>query len=450
MTAFLHSAPFAYALALAMSKAAGFLMLPLVTRALPVADYAQLEVLASIADVAGMLAGLGLAEAWYRLATRPDAPPDLAGRLLGSAILMAGLLLLLALSGLTLAHSLGLSIPAALWPLTISVILTATIELPFGRLRQEGRPWSYVRLFVLRTILQCGFGLGFLWLGWGVTGLFLGTALADVTIATLLIQDRIRRDGLLWPGPWLAPALAYGVPLALGGLAGFALGSLDRWFLVHQVSAADLARYGLAVKFATLVAVAIQPFGLWWYPQRLAVLARSDGRAATGRFVGIGLAMLWSAAAGIAILAPPVLMLLVPAEYHDATRWIPWLVLCAALHETASLINVGCYTGRHGTRPMVVNWVGAAIALALYALTIPTLGVMGAILATACAHLARIVLFLAWGRWAAPVRYPCATLLPALAALILTLPGFAWSWLGLIGPALTLALLVHKERAHAH
>jgi len=404
----LAAAPIAYVLALILSKAAGFVMLPLVTSSLSVADYARLEVLASVADVAGMICGLGLADAFFRLGTGGDSQCRERRRaeLLGCAVLAAALLLALGQGGLSLADAWGFETTPAMRFLAVSVALTAAIELPLGWLRSEGRAWRYATIFMLRTLLQCGLGAALLLQGFGVDGLFAGAAIADLAASILLIILQVRASGLRWPRELLLPALRYGGPLALGGIAGFALGSLDRWFLVAAVPAIELAQYGLAVKFGALVVVAMQPFGLWWYPRRLAVLDQTDGAAQSACAVGVGLTLLWCGAACVAVASPLVMRVLLPIDYLGARDWVPYLAICFALHETASLVNVGSYRGTTGLKPMMVNWVGAGAALIGYAVAIPYMGAAGAILATVIAHGLRVILFMAIGRKTAPLAYP--------------------------------------------
>lgn len=417
----LAAAPIAYMLALILSKAAGFVMLPLVTSTLSVAEYARLEVLASVADLAGMICGLGLADAFFRFGASGDAADRDRRRaaLLGCALLAAALLLALGQAGLSLATVYGAEATPAMRFLAVSVALTAAIELPLGWLRSEGRAWRYASIFIMRTLLQCGLGALFLTQGFGVDGLFAGAAVADVIASAILVALQWRASGLRWPGAMLAPALRYGGPLALGGIAGFALGSLDRWFLVAAVPAIELAHYGLAVKFGALVVVAMQPFGLWWYPRRLAVLNQPDGAAQSARAVGAGLTLLWCGAACVSAATPLVMRALLPEEYLGARDWVPYLAVCFALHETASLVNVGSYRGQTGVKPMMVNWVGAGAALIGYAIAIPLMGAAGAILATALAHGLRVILFLSIGRKTAPLDYPWRG--AAVAAVVLLL-----------------------------
>ncbi len=447
----LAAAPIAYVLALVLSKAAGFIMLPLVTSALSVSDYARLEVLASVADVASMICGLGLADAFFRFATS-GADADRGrrcGELLGCAILVAALLLALGQGGLSVLTWFGGEASPAMRFLAFSVALTAAIELPLGWLRSAGMAWRYATVFLLRTLLQCGVGAALLMNGYGVDGMFAGAAVADLAAAAILLAMQIRAIGLRWPAASLAQALRYGGPLALGGIAGFALGSLDRWFLVTSVPAIELAHYGLAVKFGALVVVVMQPFGLWWYPRRLGVLDRVDGVATTERTVGLGLTLLWTGAACVAAAAPLAMRMLLPEDYLGARSWVPWLALCFALHETASMVNVGSYRGRSGARPMLVNWAGAGVALIGYAILIPLIGAAGAILATAIAHAIRVVLFLRLGGVSASISYPwrgAALAACALIAMIAAKPADAslqsdLTWAGAIILPLTLGLV---------
>jgi O-antigen/teichoic acid export membrane protein len=198
--------------------------------------------------------------------------------------------------------------------------------------------------------------------------------------------------------------------------------------LAVHVAPEQLGQYGLAVKIALVAAFLTQPFELWWYPQRLRVLAGPDGAARTARIVGAGAALVLLAAAAAALGGPLLILAATPAGYHAAAAWLPWLAAIVALQALGSLVNVGCYTGRTGGLPLLANGLAAAVALALYALLIPRHGVAGAIAATLAAQAVRLALFLFLSQRRAPVAYPLgriALLCLAASVLVAAMPAAA-------------------------
>ncbi len=438
--------PLCYAAALSVAKGVSLLMVPAVTSVLPPADYASIETLASVADIGGVLLGLGLADALFRFAgAGGEDGRRVEADVLGLALACAGLFLVV---GQAAAPLLAAAMPAGIgeWPvrlLLVSLALTATIEAPFAWLRMVDRAGLFLMFVAGRAVVQAGLVLVALHQGWGVPGVIGATAASDVALSIALVATLAGRMGIRLSPQAAVRLLRYGVPLTIGGVAAFALGSCDRWFLAGR--AQELAHYALAGKFALATALLLQPFDLWWYPRRLAVLAGPDGVARTARTVGVGLSLVVLSASVAALGGPFAIVWLTPAAYHGAVAYVPWLALAAALHAVASLVNAGCYLGRTGVRPMAVNGAAAVLALAGYVLFIPGWGVAGAIAATLFAQTARIGLFLHLGQRAAFVPYPLwrAGLLATLAAgLVGTVRGLGTGPAGMAAAGAVLLVLL--------
>ena len=414
-----------YGAALAVSKGIAFLLLPILTRHLTPEAFALWDLLATVADMAGLALGLGLAEALYRFSPQK---PETPAALLGLAITAAAVWLLLGQGLIWLLPTLPFDLPRpALQALAGSLALVACIEVPLAALKFQGRSGPVALIIAGRALLQAGLILGALYGGYGIVGMAVATLITDCVIALILLAMTVRHYGLNFTITAWRPALAYGTPVAAGGWAGFVLGSCDRWFLVGAIAAASLAHYALAAKIALVVALAAQPFGLWWYPRRIGLAQTAWGRDRSAAAVGAGLLLLILAVAAAMLLGPLVIEAITPPAFHAAARWVGPLALAFALHEAASLLNVGSYLGVTGGKPFLINWLGALVALAGYSL-IPFLGdrlapEAIAIGATLAAHGVRIGLFLWVGRTPAPIPYPWVGVagFAALATLLLVL-----------------------------
>jgi O-antigen/teichoic acid export membrane protein len=269
-----------------------------------------------------------------------------------------------------------------------------------------------------------------LWQGFGIAGMLGAGAAASLLAAVVLLAGQARDTGIrMQPAAW-RPLLAYGVPLIGSGLASFALGTADRWFLASNVAAAALGHYALASKLALAMAFLMQPFELWWYPRRLGVWAAEDGPARSAKLAGTGAAVTLLAAA-VATLAGPVLILLAtPVAYHPAAAMVPFVVISLVLQSFGSLFNIGCYLGRTGRIPFLVNSLAGAVAIAGYALLIPRFGVPGAIAATVLAQGVRLVVFAILSQRRARAEYPhgAVALLALATAAAAAIPQFLAPW----------------------
>ncbi len=421
-----------YAGATGWTKGIGLLLLPLITAMLPAAEFGRLELLASAAEIAAVLAGAGLVDTLYRFASLPGAEGKLgAARVTGLAIIVT----LIGLAGAFAAAPLGALLPLPALPievilLGISVALEAAIGVPLAWLRMQNRAAAYAFIVILRGTLHTVLLGLLLWQGFGIAGMLGAGAAASLLAAVVLLAGQARDTGIrMQPAAW-RPLLAYGVPLIGSGLASFALGTADRWFLASNVAAAALGHYALASKLALAMAFLMQPFELWWYPRRLGVWAADDGPARSAKLAGTGAAVTLLAAA-VATLAGPVLILLAtPVAYHPAAAMVPFVVISLVLQSFGSLFNIGCYLGRTGRIPFLVNSLAGAVAIAGYALLIPRFGVPGAIAATVLAQAVRLVVFAILSQRRARAEYPhgAVALLALATAAAAAIPQFLAPW----------------------
>lgn len=440
-----------YAGATGWTKGIGLLLLPLITGLLPAAEFGRLELLSSAAEIAAVLAGAGLVDTLYRFGSAPGAAGRLgAARVTGLAIIVT----LIGLVGAVAAAPLGARLPLPALPievilLGISVAMEAAIGVPLAWLRMQNRAAGYAFVVILRgTVHTALLGL-LLWQGFGIAGMLGAGAAASLLAAVVLLANQARDTGIrLQPAAW-RPLLAYGVPLIGSGLASFALGTADRWFLASNVPAASLGHYALASKLALAMAFLMQPFELWWYPRRLGLWTAEDGPARSARMAGTGAAVTLLAAAVAGLAGPVLILLATPAAYHPAAVLVPFVVASLVLQSFGSLFNVGCYLGRTGRIPFLVNSLAGVVAIILYAVLIPRFGVAGAIGATVLAQGVRLVVFAILSQRRARAAYPHSrvALLALGTALAACIPQFLppWPAASMAGPAfMAVALLAMR------
>jgi O-antigen/teichoic acid export membrane protein len=400
-----------YALSVALARGLAIVMVPFVTDHLSTTEYGSIELMQSTADVATVVLGFGLVDALYRFIG--DAPDDDARRRIAASafglILVLGAVAALALQGGSslIQQLLGPAVdPLALRLLLGSVALDGAIQVPLAWLRLTDRAGFYLAMIGLRSLLQAGLIVAALKLGWGVPGVMGASLTAAALTALILAIQQATATGVRFDLQMTKILLRYGSPLVLAGLGGFVLGSFDRLLLSPVVPVAALAEYAIAAKVALIAPLLFQPFGLWWFPRRIVILSEPNGRERSARTVTFGLTYLTWIGLGVALGGPALVTFMTPAAYHGAIRYIPWLVLAAVVQHAGDLLNVGSFTGHGTTRPTVINLLASGVALLAYLLLIPNLGVMGAVIATVTAYVARLILFMIDSLRAVPLRMP--------------------------------------------
>jgi O-antigen/teichoic acid export membrane protein len=425
----------AYLVSIALTKGLSLVTVPIFTRYLVPADFAQLEVFASLLEFIGLVAALGLADTLFRYAASHDdsnAQARVASGLFGAGIVTAASIAITVLPfGEVLRSSFGggfslLAFDSAI----IGAALTGVVTLPLAWMRFSHRPMLFMSFTVARGLAQMLVSVTALSQGSGIDGVVFGNAMIELASAAALIFWQMTSTGISVDRNSLRQCGVYGLPLVGASLAMFAVGNLDRWFLVNYVAPGTLAEYALALKLALATPLLIQPFLLWWYPLRLSWLRDADGLDRNARAAGCGFAFLVASGVFVCFAGSAFISLALPKAYSGAAVFLPMIVFLCGLNELTSFVNIGSYQGDNGYRILAINLAAATIALVGYTLTIPHFGVWGAIASTALAQAARVVIFVVVGSRSLAMPYPYGrmAILAALAVIVIAFRPDVTSW----------------------
>ena len=392
-----------YGLGMVMMKGISLMMLPVITGYIPPAQYGELELLVSLAALSSLLVECGLSDAMFRFAgaqTSTQGRHQVSANAFGLALIIGIVALIL---GQWFAPQIAAWLPIETRTLNVRLILLAValgscIGVPLAWLRMEGKAVQFLYLSSGQALIQAALVVWGLHAGYGVTGVLAAGAISAALLAIVLLSLHLRACGVALNAAQVRSLLMFGGPLIISGIAAFALAGLDRWILADQVGTAAMAPYAIAAKFALIAALVMQPYGMWWFSQRYRIVNAPDGKYAAARFAGIGVALTIITSVAIGLGASVVIRVLIPASYHDALEYVPWLVLAMAIKGCADMLSLGCFIRRTGSMPMAVNLVAAGIGWCAYMFLIPGLGAFGAIYALLLAQTARLFMFVYLGQ----------------------------------------------------
>ncbi|MCO4757066.1 MAG: lipopolysaccharide biosynthesis protein [Oceanospirillaceae bacterium] len=426
-----------YAAALALSKGFALIMVPIATHYLTPADYGRLDVLQTLADLLSIVIGMGLAETLFRFAGSEEDSVErrrASANIFGMALSLGALALII---GQLAAPQISQLLPGGIAIVETRLILASlalvgTILVPLAWLRMQGNPWLYLLGTAGRVALQVAIAVPLLMMGFGVVGVLTGTLLSALCLSGWLIWKQLQDTGIRFEFTRFRMYSAYGGPLIFVGMAGFILGSFDRWILADAVGTAEMAQYALAAKFGLITAVFIQPFDLWWHARRFSCLQEANGPQRCAQFAAIGVVIAMFSCLIIAAAGPTLVRVLTPEAYHQSIQYIPWLAALAALHNATSTLGFGAMSESNTVRPALIDGVAAAVALAAYLTLIPEYHAWGAIAATTLALSLRFIMMYRISQRTLSLPYPIRRLtlmlLLCLVALIV-IPSSPLSWL---------------------
>lgn len=388
-----------YGAGIAISKLAGFLMLPIYTRLLTPADYGVLELLSMTIDLLGTIAGVGLASSVFKFYADHDPGRDRNEVVSTAALAVTAIAALTALAGMVGSGGLaGLLLDTGEGPLYFRIFfliyLANTAEtIPLLYMRAVQRSGLFVLATSAKLLLMLTANIYFVVvLRMGVLGVLAGNLLATTISAAALSAYLFREVGFAFSPTKLRAMARFGYPLMLVYVGNFALVFSDRYFLNHFHGARDVGLYSLAYKFAfVLSAFAATPFQMVWAPQRFMIAKRPDAPAVFRRVFLYLNVVLGIVALGIALFARDVIAVMADPAFQPAYHVVPLLVVAQIIHHWAGYANLGFFLRERTGDFARSSFVGAAAVLVLNLLLIPRWGVQGAAWATLGGYAARFV-----------------------------------------------------------
>ncbi|NMP32106.1 lipopolysaccharide biosynthesis protein [Thalassotalea sp. M1531] len=405
-------------------KGVSLVMLPVYTHYLSPEEYGRLEVIVVFSNLASIFLGFGLVEALYRyvgLATQDECKKQHAAECLLLAVIIAAIAYIFFhfFSSAIALYLPGNITEHEIYLLGVALALGGVVNVPLAWVRITARAGLFFKVTMAKVILQVAMSFYWLTQGLGVESILASGAISTVVIACYLCQLQYRETGFKFSTANLKSIVNYGWPILIGGAATFALAGLDRWLLAEYFGAEDIATYAIALKFALVPVLLIQPFTLWWYPKRFSVLQQTDGVILNAKFATFGAVLAVSMCALLGLIGPILIQWLTPREYHHAANLLPGLLLCTSLKLISELLNLGCYIDANSQKQMVINMVASVVGALLLFVLIPNYHVVGAIASLLVAYSVRTFLFYFHSQRRLYLPYKLTYLFSALSAFVL-------------------------------
>lgn len=375
-----------YSLGHVLNRAAAFLLLPLYTRHMSVAEYGFLELLYSVKVVAASLLSMGLAHATLRFYFEYQEERD-RRRVVGTTLAALWLLAVPAVAALwmgspwlakTVLGEAGYALELNL--LFSLMLLEMSTEVGLAYLRAREYSKLFVGVCTMQLFMQVAvsiYAVGVL--GMGVRGVLFGNLAAAAAGWTVLMSVVLRECGLSFDRAKLAQVLRYSAPFVLSSICAVIVNNADRFLLKTYASMADLGLYSLAIKFGILMQVLLlEPFHQSFGAFRFSIMNHPDNRQILGRilkFAAFGLLFLGLA---ISLFAEPGLRLLAAPEYHAAHTLVPVIVLGYTISGLTYFFQTGILYQKRTSYIFYITLVSGLTALAGNFLLIPRFEAAGA------------------------------------------------------------------------
>lgn len=447
------------------SKLLVFLLVRFYTYAMTQAEFGTADLISSVANLLIPVACAGLSGGFFRFAAeaRTDSEKE--------SVFSTGLcLLLVSALGFATLSPLLLLIPqfsSYVWLILIYVLGANLHYFVSDFVRAQGHYRLFAAQGILNTALNIAFNLIFLLpCDMGVTGYLLSVVLADLLTSAFLfcfcrLWQHIRLSSA--NRALLREMLRYCIPMIPATICWWITNASDRYMVTFFRGEAENGLYAAAYKIPNLLVIAAGIFTDAWQFSAVVENRRAEQaktpeeqiarrRSLTSFFSKIikgYSAFLFFAAAGLLLLCRPIASVLFDPSFAAAWHYIPTLIL-ATVFSSLSAFTASVYmVERRSVAALVTASIGAAVNIVLNLCLIPSLGAMGAAIATALSYLVVLVVRLASTRRSIPYRYApvwqliCVSLL-TLMAILITADVFGWVvWAALLFSAISALSFVH-------
>jgi O-antigen/teichoic acid export membrane protein len=397
-----------YVIGQAISRAVGFLMIPVYTSYIARSHYGAMELIEILTATCVMMIAMGVGDGmsrfYYAEKDEADRQRVVSTVILGFGVL--GLPLVLLLMALAPWICIGL-LEDPNYTLCLQIAFAATwfamlCEVGYTYLRMRYKARLFVIITTAQLVLALSLNIYFVvFARLGILGIFYSTLISQgvtgITLAALILHG----TGIRFSTTMLRKLVLFGLPL-VPPHAGLMLGfSSNRFFLrwfTYADPAAALALVGvfaLGHKFGVIVNRFINvPFNSFWGPRRLELLVRDEphARETVARMCTYATAVSVWFALFLTATIQPVVALVVEKSYADCATVVPFVALAYIAIGLETHFKTGILYARRTIWDTWISVIALAVVLLWNYLFVPRFGLVGAATSNLAGFAVRVAL----------------------------------------------------------
>ncbi|HTY60839.1 MAG TPA: polysaccharide biosynthesis C-terminal domain-containing protein [Acidobacteriota bacterium] len=397
-----------YFISAAMSRAVGFLMIPIYTHYLAPKSYGGMEMIEILSSAIAIFVAMGVVEAlprsYYEMKEQADKDRVVSTALLGLSVIGIPLVFsFLAVSGPISAailadggvkRCLQLAILSA-WSYTISETISTYLRMTY-----QSRLFLVVSgiTLIIAVLLNILF---IVFLGYDILGFFLSQLITQGLMGLVLAVIILRRIGCHFSMKVLRRMVAFGFPLVFPQIALLLGFSSNRFFLrwnsgfTPAEALTLVGLFALGHKFGVLVNRFVNgPLNSFWSPRRLELIVRDSrgDREVVGRIATYAAMLSIFFSLILANSAESLIALFSDTQYQNAHIVVPLVAIAYVFLGLETHFKAGLLQKRKTSRDAMLSVVALAVILLWNYLLIPRFGLIAAAASNAAGFCVRLVI----------------------------------------------------------
>lgn len=417
-----------YGVGILLTRALGFLLIPLYTRYLSVPEYGVLSLLVLFLQGVNFLCVLGVSNAAVRLYFSKDSTEDSRRAVFGTATLLLLAfppLVLLLIAGPTWWAVSTFLPEVGFYPYTVMILVmglfTPLITLMSGLLTAQRRAGTYaVFHFGYFSIQSIAIVIAMAGLDLGLLGQVGAQLLTSVLFGAIAIGVLVAYAPLKWSGSLAVSLFSFGIPL----VPFFVFSWLDigaaRFALENYADLKQLGLFSLASQFAGILTLVATSLDQALLPHFLKGATGSSASRELGQLVVRYLVLFGWLALGLFLASGPGLVLITTPDYYGALAYIGPLLAANLLYVARSPIVWSLTHSGNSATLSLINAGSTAVLVGMLILLVGHLhlGISGAVYSMAIANLCAIAAGQFWAQQRLRLQLPMGMLAVSSLALL--------------------------------
>lgn len=367
----------------------GVFLVPVYTRVFSPDQYGVIDLISTFIVFLNMLLILGLDSAVGRYYVDTENKED--RKLTASTTLYCILAFSIVVVLLLILFSNKISILLFDTPVYSTILAVALASVPFSilfasfqnLLKWNFQPGLFASTSVGCLLVQASFVIYFVvFLKLGILGIYVGSLVTFIIFSGIGFWLTKSNYSIMFSYGRLKQLLYFGAPLIPLSLAHYIMTYSDRYFLKHFSGLHEVGLYGVGYKLASLISILLLGFQHAWGPFVYSTYKNNDAKqmfSKTFDFVSIAVCF---AILLFSLFSKEILMVFTTQIYVEAYKVVPLIMASIAIYTLGGYFSVGIGIAKKNIHRAWSGGVAALANLVLNYLLIPSMGMIGAAIAT--------------------------------------------------------------------
>ncbi len=437
-----------YGISTILGRFLNFFLVPFYTNVLPTSEYGIVAYVYALIAFVNVVYGYGMESAYFKYSSTKEIGTDRQNfttpflSLVVSSALASTLIVIFSSPVASLV-----ALPAnhaGVVSYTALILLFDTVAIvPFASLRMEGKAMLFAALKFMNIVINVAANLILLLVfHQGIEGIFLSGVIASVLTAVMLIPTIVRHIEPGFSVPLYRALLKFGLPYIPAGLATMMLQVVDRPVLRALTNDATVGVYQANYRLGIFMMLVVSMFDYAWRPFFLANAREPDAKQLFARVLTYVVLFMCVVFLVLSFFLPDLVKLrimgrhLIHPDYWGGLSIVPVVLLAYLFLGIYNNLVAGIYIEKKTHHLPYITVTGAITNVAANFLLIPSLGMMGAAIATLVSYMVMAGVLYAVVQRFYPVQYEfgrlakigVALLIVFSLSLLVKIDGFQFGW----------------------